>query len=383
MEYRKFGKLNWKGSILGFGAMRLPVIDGKMSNVDEEQTRQMVEYAVEHGVNYVDTAFPYHEGQSERCMGRILKDGYRDKVKLATKLPSWPIQSAAEFDRYLNGQLERLQTDRIDVYLLHGLNRNLWPRLCEMGVLRWAEGAMADGRIGNLGFSFHDDLSTFKTIVDGYDNWAMCQIQYNFMDVDYQAGAAGLSYAAEKGLAVVIMEPLRGGRLTRNLPLQVEEIIRKTTLSRNPTELALQWIWDQPEVAVVLSGMSSLRHVLENIAYAERSQNNGLSANEQTLIAQVRQVYEKLAPIPCTNCSYCQPCPNGIAITRIFELYNDALMYNDLRAPRFIYQSIAGLKAKERGDQCIECGQCESLCPQKIIIKDWLKKAHELLGFSQ
>ena len=197
MEYRPFGKLDWKGSILGFGAMRLPIIGGKMAAIDEEQSEQMVRYAVEHGVNYVDTAFPYHEGQSELCIGRILKGGHRDRVKLATKLPSWLIQSPADFDRYLDLQLERLQTGRIDFYLLHGLNRTYWPRVRDMGVLNWAEHAIADGRIGHLGFSFHDDFPAFKEIVDGYDCWTMCQIQYNYMDVKFQAGTAGLRYAAD------------------------------------------------------------------------------------------------------------------------------------------------------------------------------------------
>ncbi|MDD5723722.1 MAG: aldo/keto reductase [Syntrophales bacterium] len=380
MEYRQFGKLDWKGSVLGFGAMRLPVIDGQVSKVDEAATGQMVRYAVDHGVNYIDTAFPYHGGQSERCIGRILKDGYRERVRLATKMPSWLIESAGDFDRYLDKQLERLQTDRLDFYLLHALNRNFWPRLQKLGVLEWAERAMADGRFGRLGFSFHDDFSTFKEILDAYDDWALCQIQYNYMDIDFQAGTEGLRYAAGKGMAVVIMEPLRGGRLTKKLPPSVAEILAKSPQTRSMAEWALQWVWDHSEVSVVLSGMSSLEHVVENVACAERSFVNSLSEDEQRLILQVREAYREVAPIPCTNCQYCQPCPNGVAIPQIFDLYNEALMYSDLWAPRFVYQGNNSLKAEQRGDQCIECGLCEDLCPQEIGIQEWLKKAHELLG---
>jgi predicted aldo/keto reductase-like oxidoreductase len=360
MEYRPFGKLDWKGSVLGFGAMRLPVIDGKMASINEEEARQMVRYAIEHGFNYIDTAFPYHEGQSERCIGRILQDGYRDRVKLATKLPSWLIHSPDEFDRYL-----------------------FWPHLRDMGVLRWAERAIADGRIGHLGFSFHDDFPTFKEIVDGYDYWTMCQIQYNYMDVNFQAGAAGLRYAAERGLAVVVMEPLRGGRLTRKLPQDAAVILEKAHCTRSMTDLALQWVWDHPEVSVVLSGMSKMAHVVENVACAEHAADNTLSAEERKLIDRIKEAYTELAPIPCTNCQYCQPCPNSVDIPRIFELYNEALMYKDFRSPRFFYQSITGLKAEQRGDRCLECGECEAVCPQEIGISEWLKKAHELLSVAQ
>lgn len=298
VEYRQFGKLDWKGSVLGFGAMRLPVIDGKIASINEEETKKMVRYAIEHGVNYIDTAFPYHEGQSEHCIGKILKDGYRDRVKLATKLPSWLIHSPDDFDRYLNKQLDRLQTERIDFYLLHGLNRTFWPHLRDMGVLRWAECAIADGRIGHLGFSFHDDFPIFKEIVDGYDYWTMCQIQYNYMDVNFQAGKSGLRYAAEKGLAVVVMEPLRGGRLTRKLPQDATAILEKTHYTRSMIDLALQWVWDHPEVSVVLSGMSKMAHVVENVAYAEHSADNTLSAEERKLIDRIREAYIGLAPIP-------------------------------------------------------------------------------------
>jgi uncharacterized protein len=377
MEYRKFGQLDWQGSALGFGAMRLPVLDKKAANIDEPLVKRMIGYAIEHGVNYIDTAYPYHEGQSEPCVGRVLKEGgYRDKVKLATKMLCRIVQSPSDFDRLLNDQLRRLQTDRIDVYLLHHLNHVIWPKMREMGIIEWSEGAIADGRIGCLGFSFHDDLPAFKKIVDDYEKWTMCQIQYNYMDIDCQAGSEGLKYAADKGLAVVVMEPLRGGKLTKEPPARVKDLLARAPRQRSLAEWALQWVWDQPEVAIVLSGMSEMQHVEENVACAERSMRNALTEEELQIIDQIRKVYKELSPVDCTKCQYCMPCPNGVNISRIMELYSEAFMYNDLRTPRLFYSLLLD---DEKGDQCTECGECEELCPQEIKIPEWLKKAHDLL----
>jgi uncharacterized protein len=380
MEYRQFGRLNWKGSVLGFGAMRLPVRDDKAADIDEPEAIRMIRYAIDHGVNYVDTAYPYHEGKSEPCVGSALQDGYRARVKLATKLPSWLITAYRDFDRYFGEQLERLQTDCIDFYLLHGLTRNFWPHLRNMGVIKWAEATMAKGRIGHLGFSFHDDVSVFKEIVDAYDNWTFTQIQYNYMDTDYQAGTEGLRYAAAKGLAVVVMEPLRGGQLTREQPPPIASVFAQAPRKRPLAEWALQWLWDQPEVSVVLSGMSAMEHVVENVACAERSGGNTLTSEEQAVIDRVRKAYTGLAPIPCTDCQYCMPCPNGVLIPRIFEMYNEAFMFDDVRVPRFRYRGPTGLKEEQRADKCTACGACEELCPQNIPIAEWLTKAHGLLG---
>jgi len=249
MQYRRFGKLDWKVSALGFGAMRLPVIDKDQSRINEPEAMKMIHYAFDHGVNYIDTAWPYHGGTSEGLVGRALKDGYREKVKLATKLPCWAVQTVQDCERILNTQLERLQTDHIDFYLLHGLNKARWPDMRDMGVLKWAEKAKSDGRIGHLGFSFHDDFEVFQEIIDGYDGWTLCQIQYNYMDTEYQAGTKGLKYAAEKGLAVVIMEPIRGGQLAKNPPESVAELWKTAERQWSPAEWALQWIWNQPEVS--------------------------------------------------------------------------------------------------------------------------------------
>ena len=378
MQYRDFGKLDWKVSALGFGAMRLPQTGREPVDVDEPQSISMIRYAIDHGVNYLDTAYPYHAGKSERIVGRALKDGYRGRMKLATKMPVRMVESASDFDRFFNEQVERLDT-RIDFYLLHGLNGQSWARARDMGILRWAERAMADGRFDHLGFSFHDDFEAFKGIIDDYDNWTLCQIQYNFMDVDYQAGRRGVEYAAEKGLAIVVMEPLRGGKLA-SAPEQVAAVWKTASQKRSAVEWALQWVWDQPEVSVALSGMSTMEQVVEDVEIAGRSGPGTLTAGELTVIDRAREAYVGLSPIPCTSCGYCMPCPNGVDIPRVFQIYNEAMMYDDPRTGRFRYRGPNGLKEEERADQCTECGECLEACPQEIPVQDWLKKAHALLG---
>ena len=376
MDYRTFGKLTWKPSALGFGMMRLPVVDDDPARIDEPEATRMVRYVIDHGVNYIDTAYPYHRGQSEQFVGRVLQDGYRERVRLATKMPCWLVESASDFDRYFDEQLERLQTERVDFYLLHALNAKWWAKMRDLDVFDWAERQMVMGRICHLGFSFHDDLATFRQIVDGYDNWTFCQIQYNYMDVAYQAGTAGLRYAASKGLAVVVMEPLRGGRLTKRAPRSVDRLWAEAEQGRTQADWALQWVWNQPEVSVVLSGMSTMQHVMENVASASRSGPGTLTAGELALIDRVREAYLALSPIPCTQCRYCMPCPNGVDIPRALELYNDAMMYG-VEEARAAYRWVG---EEQRADKCVECGQCEELCPQSIEIIAWLKKVHELLG---
>ncbi len=377
MQYRKFGRLDWEASVLGFGIMRMPVIGEDRSAIDEAEGARMVRHAIDQGVNYIDTAYPYHSGASEPFVGRALRDGYRERVRVATKLPCWLVQSAADFDKYLDEQLERLQIGPINFYLLHGLNKESWPKMRDLGVLDWAERAMADGRIEHLGFSFHDDYDTFKTIVDGYDNWTFCQIQYNYMDEDYQAGARGLRYAANRGLAVVVMEPLRGGLLAGRAPDPVQRLWDSAAVRRSPAEWALQWVWNQPEVNVTLSGMTTMQHVEENLASADRALAGSLTEDELALVAQARDAYLKLCPIPCTDCKYCQPCPNDVAISRIFEIYNQAVMYAAPERSRVAYNQ--WIREEERADCCLQCGECEAKCPQGIQIMDWLEKAHDFL----
>jgi predicted aldo/keto reductase-like oxidoreductase len=376
MQYRTFGRLDWKPSALGFGAMRLPTIDGDPARIDEPEATRMIRFAIDQGVNYVDTAYPYHEGASEPFLGRALQEGYRQRIRLATKLPCWHVDSAADFDRLLDEQLERLQTDHIDFYLLHGLNAESWAKVRDLGVLRWAEKALADGRFRHLGFSFHDWLEVFKEIVDASTLWLFCQIQYNFMDVTYQAGTEGLKYAASKGLAVVIMEPLRGGLLARNVPPAAQAIWDSASRKRATADWALQWVWNHPEVSVVLSGMSAMEQVEQNIASASQSGPGRLSDAELALFDTVREKYRELGRVPCTDCRYCLPCPHGVNIPRVFEIYNEARIYGDEEAARGAY---AWLDEAERADVCEGCGECLEKCPQGIEIPDWLARAHELL----
>lgn len=377
MQYRKFGSLDWQASILGFGAMRLPLAGPKPADVDAPLAIQMIRHAIDSGVNYLDTAYPYHTGQSEVVVGRALADGYRARVRLATKLMASRVETTADFDRYLDEQLGRLQTEKLDLYLLHGLNRNSWRKIRDLGVLDWAERAIAAGRFDHLGFSFHDDYATFREIVDAYDGWTMCQIQYNYMDTDFQAGRQGLEYAAGKGLAVVVMEPLRGGGLAKTPPGPVADVFRSDPAGRTPAELALQWVWNQPEVSLALSGMSTPEQVAQNLAVAESARPGMLGPADMALVERIRQAYREYQPIPCTDCGYCLPCPDGVAIPSVFQLYNEAMIYDAPGGSRFRYM---GIKADHGADRCTECNQCVEVCPQEILVPEWLKRANTLLN---
>ena len=381
MQYRKFGRSDVQVSALGFGAMRFPTKDG---HIEEIEAMQMMQYALEHGVNYIDTAYPYHGGESETLVGKFLKNGKREAVKLATKLPSWLIESAADFDNYFEEQCKRLQTGTIDYYLLHSLNRNWWPKLRDLGVINWAERKMAEGRIGQLGFSFHDGGDAFQPIVDGYD-WAFCQIQYNYMDVENQAGTAGLKYAASKGMAVIIMEPILGGSLA-DPPAPVQRIWERAKQKRSSVDWALQWLWNQPEVSIVLSGMSSLKQVEDNVRSAENACVNSLSAEELAMFDVARTTYQALRPIPCTACSYCMPCPNNVNIPRNFGIYNKGKMYDKADGARGEYAWMSqelklGIATIDtRAAACVECGVCDAKCPQQIPISSWMPTVHQVLG---
>ena len=377
MQYRPFGSTDIDVSALGFGCMRLPTEEGKAGAIREEEAASMLHYAIDRGVNYLDTAYPYHDGQSEPFVGRTLQGKYRDKVRLATKLPCWEVEKKEDFDRLLNEQLDRLQTEHIDFYLLHALNEESWEKMHSLDVLPWLERVRDSGRIGQIGFSFHDDFPVFKNIVDAYRGWDFCQIQYNYMDVDYQAGRRGLRYAADRGLAVVIMEPIRGGRLV-DPPRGVRDIWEQAPLQRSPASWALHWLWDQPEVSLVLSGMSTLSHVEENVAAAAESRVGLLGEEEKDVIREVRQAYQKLSLIPCTGCEYCLPCPNDVAIPRVLNIYNDSIMYDKPEYGVKAYNNF--LPEDKRADRCQACGECEEHCPQHIPIAEWMTRIHAELA---
>ncbi len=382
MQYRTFGQLDFAPSALGFGAMRLPVhkgADGKpdFKAIDFEAATAMLRRAVDGGVNYVDTAYVYHERQCEPWLAEALEDGYRERVRVATKMPVWLVEEPGDFDRILGEQLERLRTDRIDFYLLHSLDERHWEQVVRTDQMRAAARALADGRIGHLGFSFHGSHELFGEILDASDQWSFCQIQLNFMDEDYQAGRRGLLEAAGRGLGVIVMEPLRGGMLARNLPPQVEAVWREAPMQRSPVEWALQWVWSLPEVSLVLSGMSTMQHVEDDLVFAGRSRPGLLGAEELAVVERVRDLYRQAMPVPCTSCRYCMPCPQGVAIPEILELYNDAHMYGDPARQRFFY---TWLDEDERADACTACGECEDQCPQDIAVAAWMEKAQAFLA---
>jgi hypothetical protein len=379
MQYRNFGKLDWKVSALGFGCMRFPTTDGKRlsPNIREDEAIRMVRYAIDQGVNYLDTAQPYHSGQSEVVVGKALQEGYREKVKVATKLPVWMVQSPADFDKLLNEQLQKLQTDHVDFYLFHGLNKSRWRDIVlKHNLLDKAAAALADGRIRHLGFSMHDDYACFEEIVNGSNLWSLCQIQYNYMNTEYQAGTRGLKLAASKGLAVVVMEPLLGGRLVEP-PNDIREAMEGFPVRRSPADWALQWLWNQPEVSVVLSGMTLMEQVEENLASANSSRIGSFGTAELELIARIVEKYHARTVIPCTKCGYCMPCPNGVIIPDNFEYFNYAHLFDDLAGAHSKYHVF--LTKEERADSCIECHTCEELCPQKIAISEWMPKVSALL----
>lgn len=375
MQYRRFGKCDFKVSALGFGTMRLPVENGDASRINEEESIRLIREAIQKGVNYIDTAYPYHHGNSELLVGKALKDGYREKVKLATKMPVWLIKEYSDFDKYLNEQLKKLQTDHIDMYLLHALNKDRINNLEKIGVYKFLDQALKDGRIRYAGFSFHDDLDTFKRIVDSY-NWTFCQIQYNYLDINYQAGTEGLKYAASKGLAVIIMEPLKGGKLAVKVPETVRNILPKNDKNMTPAWWALRWIWNQKEVTLLLSGMNSVKQLDENISIADGIPTDSMAEEELHVIENARDEFRKLIKVDCTACEYCLPCPNGVNIPRNFQLYNSAYMYDDIQESKKGYESMS---ESEKASSCIECGRCESLCPQHIAIRKHLKDVQATL----
>jgi len=375
VKYRRFGRCGFDVSALGFGCMRLPVEDRDPSAIAQNEAIGMIRHGLDNGVTYVDTAYGYHGGKSEGLVGKALS-GRRDKVTLATKLPLWSCEASDDFERLLTEQLNRLGTDYIDCYLLHSLNKRLWGKAYDLGVLDFLERELERGRIRHAGFSFHDAYDVFTGIVDAYD-WEFCQIMLNYVDTHYQAGVTGLEYAARRGLAVVIMEPLRGGKLTVNLPEEVIETLDAVGEDWSPAEWGLRWVLNRPEVSVVLSGMSNMAQVEENLRVASQAESGSLSERHLKALELAKEIYRGRMKISCTECGYCQPCPNGVAIPDIFGLCNEAAMFNSFENSTRFYKGI--VKSDRSAAQCVECGHCETVCPQHLPIMKLLKEAHESL----
>lgn len=380
MNYRSFGNTGLQVSALGFGCMRLPVIEKDHTRIDEAHAMEMIHLAVDRGINYFDTAYPYHSdsfarpGSSEPFLARALKNGYREKVYLATKLPCWLVETREDMDRLLNEQLQRLGTETLDFYLLHSLNQTTWDKMLRLGVLEFLGSALRKGKIRYAGFSYHDELPLFKKIVDAY-SWTFCQIMYNYYDEHFQAGRKGLVHAAEKGLAVVAMEPLRGGSLISGLPEESRRILKEAAPGRSEVEWALAWLWEQAEVTVVLSGMSHLEHVKENLALADASALSVWTDKDALAIEEAKGIVKKLQRVDCTACGYCLPCPEGVNIPRNFSLCNDHHMLHDPAAKNRYFGL---LSEAERASSCVQCGVCEDQCPQHIPIRAELEHVVDL-----
>jgi predicted aldo/keto reductase-like oxidoreductase len=375
MQCRAMGKSGFKVSILGFGCMRLPTL-GAHDKIDEEKAIPMVRSAIDRGVNYLDTAYPYHGGNSERVVGKIVKDGYRARVAVATKMPCWKIAAHEDFDRIFEEQRERLGIEAIDFYLLHGLSAEGWKNMKAHGAIRWLERRAAAGHIRHFGFSFHDRLPALKQIIDDYGGWTFCQLQYNYLNEHVQAGREGVEYAAAKGLAVIVMEPLLGGLLGAP-PEPVKAIFDAAPGRPSPASVALRWLWDQPAVTTVLSGMGAMAQVDENIAAADTATAGCLTDAERDLVGRVLAWYKARNPVPCTTCGYCRPCPQGVAIPENFMLYNDM---NSIQRQENMFRSLyAALPLEERAESCTACRECEERCPQEIKISEWMPRVHEAL----
>lgn len=375
MLYKKWKKTNDEISVLGFGAMRLPILDNDDSKIDEEKAVRMIRKAIDKGVNYLDTAWPYHGGNSERVCARVMSDGYRDKVKIATKMPSWEIESYEDMERILDEQLIKLEVESIDYYLLHTLTHDYWAKYKALDYKKFLSEARNAGKIKNVGFSYHDDRDLFKIIVDDYD-WDFVQIQLNYLDEDYQAGLEGARYASDRDMDVIIMEPLRGGLLASPPPDGIKEIMSRSVIDRTPAEWALRYLWDKPEISMILSGMTTDEQMEENIATASTSPAKHLTDEEKETINDMKQFYLSKIRVNCTNCRYCLPCPVGVYIPELFWAYNHDAIFNDFGKAKFWITGF--IKEEQRASKCIECGACEEHCPQQIPIRQHLKKIVEI-----
>ncbi len=367
MQYRNNNGKN-DLSVLGFGCMRFKK---KGNSFDMEEVEREIMYAIEQGVNYFDTAYIY--SGSEEALGTILqKNGVREKIKIATKLPHYLMKTREDMEKKFAEQLKRLKTDYIDFYLMHMLpDKETWERLINTGALEWLEGLKKEGKIRNLGFSYHGNTDTFIEILNAYD-WDFCQVQYNYMDENSQAGRRGVEAAAQKGIPVIIMEPLRGGRLVNDLPRKAVEAFTESSRGYSAAEWALRWLLNQKEISVILSGMNSMEMLKENIRIASEAEVDSMTPGDMATIAKVKRAFDEVTKVPCTGCSYCMPCPFGVDIPGSFRCLN--VSYTDSYATGFREYFMCTTMKKEPSNAglCRKCGRCEKHCPQSIRVSEEL-----------
>jgi hypothetical protein len=374
MNHRYLKPAGQQISLLGFGTMRLPMLADCAGQIDEAEAIRMIRHAIDSGVNYVDTAYMYHDGKSEDITGKALKDGYREKVLLADKMPVWLAKSEEDLDRILDEQLARLGTDCIDMYLIHAISESVWARALKFNIFGFLEKKRAEGKIRFIGFSFHDELPLFKTVIDAYA-WDFCQIQLNYMDIKFQAGVAGLNYAGEKNIPVIVMEPLKGGKLTDALPDSIAAIWNSADIKRSPAEWALRWVANFPQVLTILSGMSSMVQLEENLAILKDAAPGSLTDQEVATIEKVSDEYNRLTKVSCTSCRYCMPCPARLSIPTLLNHYNEWFLYG--KNPKVIADFYMFTPEKLRPSACTGCRACEEKCPQHLPISDLMKDIAE------
>lgn len=367
MEMRRFEKLGIDVSLLGFGCMRFPT--GEDGKIDEARAEKMLDKAIESGVNYIDTAYPYHNGESETFVGKVLKKYPRDSFYLATKLPCWFINTVEDVDKYFNEQLQKLQVDHFDFYLMHAMNRGSWKKMVEIGCVKRLEQLKAEGKIRFLGFSFHDDYDAFEEII-GYRDWDFCQIQLNYMDTEEQAGIKGYKLAEEKGIPLTIMEPIKGGSLA-NFGEDIKKVFEAVRPGASPASFALRYVATLPNILTVLSGMSNMEQVEDNLKTF--TDFVPMEEKEYQAIEQVKAIMNSRIQNGCTGCRYCMPCPFGVDIPGCFSVWNRYHMYENYNVVSWQWEGMGrdGRQAKN----CKECGKCEKACPQHLPIREDLKKA--------
>ena len=376
MKYRNFGKLGIQGSAFGLGCMRFNGAASGDSIIDEQKAISLIRRAIDGGVTYMDTAYVYLDRTSEIVLGKALRDGYREKVTIATKMPMEYVHNREEMQALLDEELSKLQTDHIDFYLMHGINREKWEYFRSIGAREFFEDMKREGKIRFKCFSFHGPYDEFEYIINDWD-WDMVQIQYNFMDVDNQAGTKGLELAGRLGIPVVIMEGLLGGRLAK-APDNVQALYDAFPVKRSPVEWAFRWLCNHPEVATVLSGCNEVSQIDDNLRIFDTVEPGIMTADELKLMDDVRAAYMSRTKIGCTGCRYCMPCPNGVNIPGIFAAWNNVSLYGV--DPRHDWGFNQILEKGEGADNCVECGACEAACPQHLNIIEKLKEAWQALN---